>query len=86
MSIDKSLLKRANEQCECCNATEKLVVYELPASATSGLEAQLLLCEQCISEADAEARDHNHWLCLYYSMSSEVTAIEVVDLHMLYGL
>jgi protein PhnA len=68
MSIDKSLLKRANEQCECCNATEKLVVYELPASATSGLEAQLLLCEKCISEADAEERDQNHWRCLNDSM------------------
>ena len=39
MSIDKSLLKRAHEQCECCSATEKLAAYEVPASATSGLEA-----------------------------------------------
>ena len=86
MSIDKSLLNRAHEQCECCSATEKLAVYELPASATSGLEAQLLLCEKCISEADAEERDQNHWRCLNDSMWSELPAMQVFAWRMLQRL
>ena len=86
MSIDKFLLNRAHEQCECCSATEKLAVYELPASATSGLEAQLLLCEKCISEADAEERDQNHWRCLNDSMWSELPAMQVFAWRMLQRL
>ncbi len=86
MSIDKSLLNRAHEQCECCSATENLAVYELPASATSDLEAQLLLCEKCISEAETEERDQNHWRCLNDSMWSEVPAMQVFAWRMLQRL
>ena len=83
MRIDKSLLNRAHEKCECCSATENLAAYELPASATSGLEAQLLLCEKCISEAEAEERDQNHWRCLNDSMWSEFLPVQVISWRML---
>ena len=86
MSIDKALLNRSREQCECCNAAEKLSVYEVPASAVSGQEAQLVLCEKCISEADAEERDQNHWRCLNDSMWSEVPAMQVFAWRMLHRL
>jgi len=86
MSIDRDLLKRALNKCECCGNTERLAVYELPASPTSGPESQLVLCEKCLAEVDSETRDANHWRCLNDSMWSEVSGMQVLAWRMLQRL
>ncbi|MCW1953714.1 MAG: PhnA domain-containing protein [Flavobacteriia bacterium] len=86
MTIDKDLLKRAQHACECCGNTENIAVYELPASPTSGLESQLLLCQKCLLDIDAEQRDANHWRCLNDSMWSQVPAMQVFAWRMLHRL
>ncbi|MEJ6547029.1 MAG: PhnA domain-containing protein [Flavobacteriaceae bacterium] len=86
MNIDKDLLKRAQEKCECCGSSESLAAYELPASPTSGIEASLVLCSKCLLELDAEERDANHWRCLNDAMWSELHALQVLSWRMLHRL
>lgn len=87
MSFERELQKRAHNQCELCGHTEKLVTYEVPSSPKGGLDAQILVCETCMSQFDvAETRDANHWRCLNDSMWSAVPAVQVMAWRMLQRL
>lgn len=84
--MNKTFLNNKNKPCECCGAPESTILYELPASPTSGPENQLLLCKKCVQEIDTEERDQNHWRCLNKSMWSEIPAMQVLAWRMLHRL
>lgn len=87
MSLERELLKRANNLCELCGQTENLISYEVPSSPKSGIDSYILACNICISQFDeADTRDANHWRCLNDSMWSLVPAVQVMAWRMLHRL
>ncbi|MDC8002900.1 PhnA domain-containing protein [Aureisphaera galaxeae] len=86
MSLERDLLKRAENRCELCGADESLAPYEVPNSPKSGLENHLLSCGTCTSQFDSEVRDANHWRCLNDSMWSQEPVVQVMAWRMLHRL
>lgn len=84
MSLELSLKKRAENQCELCKAENDLKIYEVPTKSDRREEDCLLLCPKCIAQLDKkEALDNAHWSCLTTSMWSEVPAVQVVSWRLL---
>jgi protein PhnA len=79
MNIEKELRQRSKESCELSGATDNLVIYEVPDSPVSGLEAAILISETCKSQIEnPDTIDPNHWRCLNDSMWSTVPAVQVM--------
>lgn len=84
MSLEVSLKKRAENQCELCKAENDLKIYEVPPKSDRREEDSLLLCAKCLAQLDKkEALDSKHWACLTTSMWSEVPAVQVVSWRLL---
>lgn len=84
MSLEVSLKKRANDQCELCKAENDLKIYEVPLKSDRREEDCLLLCPKCIAQLEKkEALDGKHWACLTESMWSEVPAVQIVSWRLL---
>jgi protein PhnA len=84
MSLELSLKKRAENQCELCKSEIDLKIYEVPPKSDRREEDSLLLCPKCIAQLDKkEALDSAHWNCLTTSMWSEVPAVQVVSWRLL---
>jgi protein PhnA len=84
MSLEVSLKKRANDQCELCKSGNDLRIYEVPLKSDRREEDCLLLCPKCIAQLDKkEALDGKHWACLTETMWSEVPAVQVVSWRLL---
>ena len=84
MSLEESLKKRAENQCELCKAENDLKIYEVPPKSDRREEDSLLLCAKCLAQLDKkETLDSKHWACLTTSMWSEVPAVQVVSWRLL---
>jgi protein PhnA len=87
MDTEESLRTRSASQCELCAASERLAVYEVPASPVVGLASSLLLCATCRQQIEhPETMESHHWRCLNDSMWSAVPAVQVVAWRLLQRL
>ncbi|SIT04360.1 PhnA domain-containing protein [Neptunomonas antarctica] len=78
MTIEKTLMQRANSTCELCSATENLSVFEV-APSDSSAEQSILICDTCNSQiTQPDTIDVNHWRCLNDSMWSQTPAVQVM--------
>jgi protein PhnA len=78
MSIEPSLLARAENKCELCGSSEALERYDVPSG--SKREAAIVVCGACAGELDGgEALDANRWHCLESAIWSEVPAVQVAS-------
>ncbi len=83
MKQEELLAKRSGNQCELCEATEGLKVYEVPP-ATGNMDDAILVCPKCLAQIEKkEELDSAHWQCLATSMWSEVPAVQVMAWRML---
>lgn len=88
MSIERAVVKRAENKCELCSAEEKLRVYLVPDTPPriEGAAGALLVCDTCEAQFDAETRDANHWRLLNDTIWSVVPAVKVLSWRMLHRL
>lgn len=78
MKQEELLAKRSGNQCELCQATGGLKVYEVPP-ATGNMDDAILVCPKCLTQIEKkEELDSTHWQCLTTSMWSEVPAVQVM--------
>ncbi|OSZ81595.1 PhnA protein [Chitinophagaceae bacterium IBVUCB2] len=83
MKQEDLLVQRSGNQCELCEATENLKVYEVPP-ATGNMDDAVLICPKCLAQIEKKKElDNNHWQCLTTSMWSEVPAVQVMAWRML---
>ncbi|MBL7722188.1 MAG: PhnA domain-containing protein [Chitinophagaceae bacterium] len=83
MKQEELLAKRSGNQCELCEATEGLKVYEVPP-ATGNMDDAILVCPKCLAQIEKkEELNSAHWQCLTTSMWSEVPAVQVMAWRML---
>lgn len=84
MSLEATLIKRSNNQCELCGTTGRLQIYEVPPKPNQREADSVMVCNKCLVQLDKkEELDSNHWACLTTSMWSEVPAVQVVSWRML---
>ena len=84
MSLETTLIKRGNNQCELCGTTGQLKIYEVPPKPNQREADSVMVCNKCLAQLDKkEELDSNHWACLTTSMWSEVPAVQVVSWRML---
>lgn len=87
MSIEKELIKRANNQCELCASTENLSPLLVEKALQENASGHVLICQTCQTQFQNSAEaDPNHWRCLNESMWSQVPAVQVVAWRMLHRL
>ncbi len=86
MTIIDTLTARSNNQCELCQSSDNLAVYEVPP-AEADADKCIFACETCRSQLTGAADiDVNHWRCLTESMWSSVPAVQVVAYRQLHAL
>jgi len=73
MSINKTLLSRAENRCELCGSEDGLSEYTVEPR-----EDALVVCETCLGTMDNPKENETHWFCLNDSMWSEVPAVQVM--------
>ena len=84
MGLLQDLETRSSKQCELCNATSQLSIYEVKPTSTGGVDGSLLACGTCTNQIEhPEKTEANHWRCLNDSMWSEYRAVKVVAWRML---
>ncbi len=84
MKIEVFLKQRSAEQCELCQATEDLQVYQVQPVDQLDVESCAYLCGTCRTQIDdPDLTEANHWRCLNDSMWSEVAAVKVLAWRML---
>ena len=76
MSVENSLMVRADGQCELCGATDNLSAVALPPGDGSA-EQSVLVCETCRGMLEGGELDVNHLRCLNESAWSQVPAVQV---------
>lgn len=75
---------RSNQQCELCQSSEQLDVYEVPPASYTSADNTIYICHHCRTQIDKKAPlDNEHWRCLGTAMWSEVPGIQVVAWRML---
>jgi protein PhnA len=85
MSIDASLLARASNACELCQATTSLRVHAVRSARPR--EAAIVVCEACDAQlAPGVTLDAGRWRCLEGSIWSEVPAVKVASHRLLVRL
>lgn len=73
MSIDPTLLERANSQCELCGASDGLTTFEAHEDEI------LVTCSTCHSQIEQSGDlDVHHWRCLNDSMWSQEAAVQIM--------
>ena len=84
MKIEAILKDRSGGQCELCQATDDLQVYQVQPVDQIDVESCAYLCGTCRTQIDdRELTEANHWRCLNDSMWSEVPAVKVLAWRML---
>ncbi|MGN0002235.1 MAG: PhnA domain-containing protein [Sphingobacterium composti] len=84
MSLEKQLQERSGNQCELCNSTSALGIYEVPPVSIVNLDNSIYVCSICKSQLDkTEQIDPDHWKILSETMWSEHTPVQVVAWRML---
>jgi len=84
MSIEKALIERSNNQCELCNSTEHLSVYEVPPVRETHSDKCIYTCQTCKDQIEKNSElTPTHWHCLNDSMWSQTPAVQVIAYRML---
>ena len=86
MTLDPTLLERAQNACELCAATDALSAYDVSPEDGAPTDATALLCSTCTEQIDGQPNSDpqsNHWQCLSTSMWSQVPAVQVLAWRML---
>ncbi|PHR57434.1 MAG: PhnA domain protein [Robiginitomaculum sp.] len=83
MSIDASLLERANNVCELCSASDDLAAYIVGPDAGSPNDTIIVACQTCTGQIDGGALNSDHWKSLETSMWSTVIPVQVLAWRML---
>ena len=84
MKIEEKLATRSGNQCELCESSGTLSVYDVPPTASNLADREIYICDTCRNQIEKkEEPDANHWQCLSASMWSEVPAVQVVSWRML---
>jgi len=90
MTLDPTLLERAQNSCELCAATDALSAYDVSPEDGIGdgapTDATAVLCSTCIEQIDGQPASDpqsNHWQCLSTSMWSQVPVVQVLAWRML---
>ena len=78
MSIDPTLLERADNACELCTSSDGLTAYDVTPENGAPAENVAVLCAVCSTEIDSASLNSNHWQCLSTSMWSQVPAVQVL--------
>jgi protein PhnA len=75
---------RNNTQCELCESTDNLELYNIGDGSD---DQSLTLCETCRTQiANPQTLDADHWRCLNDSMWSEIPAVQVMSYRLLKAL
>lgn len=80
-SFGKTLTRRANSQCELCEAKGvKLRVFQVPPDTNEPSEDNCaFICDVCHEQLQKPKKpDVNHWRCLHSSVWSTVPAVQVL--------
>jgi protein PhnA len=86
MRIKEELITRSNNQCELCQSTENLDVFDVTPSDGSAQQA-LYVCETCRTQiANPQNLNAAHWRCLSDTMWSETPAVQVMSYRLLSAL
>lgn len=84
MTLEQRLAARSGNQCELCQATGNLTVYEVPPQTGGYEENNILICAKCQAQIEKkEELDSAHWNVLTTAMWSEVPGVQVVAWRML---
>lgn len=84
MDIENMLRERSNNQCELCNGSDNLSVYEVAGSDRAPAETAVLVCNTCLAQIEKrEEMNPDHWSVLTKTMWSEVPAVTVLVWRML---
>lgn len=87
MSIEQTLMKRANACCELCGSASSPSAFDVPASPEVSSDCSLLLCDTCKPQIEGTIDlEGNHWRCLNDSMWSQEAAVQVMAWRTLKGL
>ncbi len=84
MSLQQQLLARSGNQCELCNATDNLSVYEVPPTDNANADNSIMVCKTCLDQIEkTEQINPEHWKVLSETMWSEFAPVQVVAWRML---
>lgn len=84
MKIEAILKDRSGGQCELCQSTTDLQLFEVQPVDQIDVESCAYLCAVCRTQiVEKDQTDANHWRCLNDSMWSEVPAVKVLAWRML---
>lgn len=78
MSINPTLLERANNACELCTATNDLNAYNVTPDEGSPTNVTVVLCTTCQAQVEGGALSSDHLQCLSTSMWSTEPAVQVL--------
>lgn len=79
-----AIKERSNNQCELCNATQNLQLFEIPPQDKSTLDNTILICDKCRAQIEKkEPLEPAHWNVLTETMWSEVPGVQVMAWRML---
>ncbi len=79
MTINKTLLERAESKCELCLSDTKLEPFLVPPKTTDETENCILVCSKCLGQLNhTENMDVNHWRILNDTMWNPTPAVQVV--------
>lgn len=84
MSVIQEVQDRSGNQCELCNATDNLSVYNVALIASKNADESAHVCGTCLDQIEnPDNMNANHWRCLNDSMWSEVPAVQAIAWRML---
>lgn len=84
MTLEEKLIERSGNQCELCQSTGKLNMYEVPPQTGGYEENTILICDKCLAQINKkEELDSAHWNPLTTTMWSEVPGVQVMAWRML---
>ncbi len=84
MKLEEILQNRSNHQCELCESTESIQLFEVPPQDNSNEQNCCMVCSQCLMQIEKKAAlDHEHWKSLTTAMWSEVPSVQVLSWRML---
>jgi protein PhnA len=52
MKLEESLMQRSNHQCELCQSTQSLQVYEVLPTDNSNKDNHIIACSTCVAQID----------------------------------
>ena len=79
MDLKAILMARADGQCELCEGTKDLDIYQIEPAELAVSECQILTCSICREGLEGKEVPAGHWDCLNKSSQSDYTSVQVVS-------